>query len=306
MLTEGIKQSESYQMFIKYSISLIPPEKSRCKGSQGKKTTNTPKAAVDMFEESDSKPARKQIGKEEAAREVHATHERITIDSDPRPARRRPLEKLVADTMQALKASRKSIRSQAHVGGSSKGTVTKPRVLGESTVTPTTSKVESGYTKEDDDENIEWVDTDEEEEKNNDDDDKSIDLEKTYNKETDNEVMHGEEYVLDDDEEIDDESVHGDEKVNDDEDEEMTNTEDVDTGNSDEEITNAPKADAEKAKDVKNDIKKAKLPPSGSRLSVSSGFSNQFLNLYSNTSIISTIKDTRDAEINSLLDVQIQ
>ncbi|GKB24646.1 hypothetical protein Tco_0864047 [Tanacetum coccineum] len=43
---------------------------------------------------------------------------------------------------------------------------------------------------------------------------------------------------------------------------------------------------AEKAEEVKDDIKKAKLPPSGSSLFVSSGFGNQFLNLSSDTSLI--------------------
>ncbi|GJW61779.1 hypothetical protein Tco_0111114 [Tanacetum coccineum] len=37
MLTDAIKQSESYQMFIKYSTGQIPPKKSRGKGSKGKK-----------------------------------------------------------------------------------------------------------------------------------------------------------------------------------------------------------------------------------------------------------------------------
>ncbi|GKB61302.1 hypothetical protein Tco_0917488 [Tanacetum coccineum] len=46
MLNEGIKQSESYQMFIKYSTSLIPPKKSRGKGSQGKKTADAPQAVL--------------------------------------------------------------------------------------------------------------------------------------------------------------------------------------------------------------------------------------------------------------------
>ncbi|GKF64913.1 hypothetical protein Tco_0188361, partial [Tanacetum coccineum] len=92
MLTEGIKQSESYQMFIRYSTGLLPPKKSRGKGSQGKKTADTPEAAVDVFEESDSEPARKQTSRksmslteaaeEEAARQVHATHERIVTESD--------------------------------------------------------------------------------------------------------------------------------------------------------------------------------------------------------------------------------
>ncbi|GJZ86012.1 hypothetical protein Tco_0657622 [Tanacetum coccineum] len=60
MLTEKIKQSKSYQMFIKYSISLIPPKKSRGKGSQGKKIADTRKETVKVSEESDSELARKR------------------------------------------------------------------------------------------------------------------------------------------------------------------------------------------------------------------------------------------------------
>ncbi|GKF24222.1 hypothetical protein Tco_0076544 [Tanacetum coccineum] len=52
--------------------------------------------------------------------------------------------------------------------------------------------------------------------------------------------------------------------------------------------------------------KKAELPPISSNIFVSSGFGNQFLNLSSDTSLVGTVKDTIDAEINSLLDVQIQ
>ncbi|GJW98266.1 hypothetical protein Tco_0180074 [Tanacetum coccineum] len=322
------------------------PYHSRGKGSQGNKEAVSLKPTSDEeFDESDAKPARKRTGsrrvikkkvsifaddniipepdvalelgkslsltkaaEEEAARQVHATHERIVIKSDPEPPRRRPSgiafrdtssvskkmsldlsqklkgiqtltpeEKLTADTMQILKSSRKSIRSQPHAGGSCKGTGTKPGVLDESTVTPTTSsegtEEESEYTKEDyDDENIKWVDTDEEEKKNDDDDDKSINLEKTDDEETDDEFVHSEEYVQDDDEETDDESVHGDAQVNDDEDEKMANAEDADTGNGDEESIDAAKADAEKAKEVKDDIKKAELPSLGSSLPVSLGF----------------------------------
>ncbi|GJX29137.1 hypothetical protein Tco_0237216 [Tanacetum coccineum] len=39
MLTNDTKQSEAYKVFIGYSIGLIPPKKSRGKGSQGKKPT---------------------------------------------------------------------------------------------------------------------------------------------------------------------------------------------------------------------------------------------------------------------------
>ncbi|GKE40700.1 hypothetical protein Tco_1464105, partial [Tanacetum coccineum] len=87
---------------------------------------------------------------------------------------------------------------------------------------------------------------------------KSINLEKTDDELTDDEFMH----------------------VNDEEDEEMTNAE---TRNGDEEITEAAKADADKTKEAKDDIKEAKFPPLSSSLLVYS-----------------------DVEINSLLDVQIQ
>ncbi|GJS86285.1 hypothetical protein Tco_0752826 [Tanacetum coccineum] len=321
------------------------------KGSQVKKTADTPEVTVDVFEESGFEPARKQIcskreikkkvtvfaddkiipesdvvlelgksislteaTKEEAARQFHATHARIVTESVPEPARRRP----------------------SGTGGSSEGTGRIPGVSDESTITPKTSsegtgaktgvpdkekvtskvkadaildwgsKEEIEYTKEDDDDkNIESVETDEEEE-NNDDDDDNIDLEKIDDEETDDEFVHSEEHVQDDGEETDDESVHGDEQVNDDEDEEMTNAEDAETGNGDEDITDAAKADAEKAEEVKDDVKKAELPPTSSSLSVSLGFGKQFLNLSSDTSLIGTVKDTTDDEINSLLDVQIQ
>ncbi|GKE63950.1 hypothetical protein Tco_1514317 [Tanacetum coccineum] len=113
-------------MFLKYSTGQIPPKKSRGKGSQGKKTTNTPVANVDVSEESDLEPARKrtasrrvvkkkviiftadniipdpdvalELGKsislieaaeEEAARQVHATHARIVTESEPEPAKKK-------------------------------------------------------------------------------------------------------------------------------------------------------------------------------------------------------------------------
>nr|GEU70151.1 hypothetical protein [Tanacetum cinerariifolium] len=63
---------------------------------------------------------------------------------------------------------------------------------------------------------------------------------------------------------------------------------DADPGNGDEEITDTAKADAKKTKEVKDDIKKAKLPPSSSSLSISLGFGNQFLNVSSDTSLIDT------------------
>nr|GEX33977.1 hypothetical protein [Tanacetum cinerariifolium] len=53
-------------------------------------------------------------------------------------------EDLAANTMQVLKAIKKSSRSQPHTGGSSKGTGVSPRVLDESTVIVTTSSEGTG------------------------------------------------------------------------------------------------------------------------------------------------------------------
>ncbi|GJS71487.1 hypothetical protein Tco_0704328 [Tanacetum coccineum] len=55
-------------------------------------------------------------------------------------------------------------------------------------------------------------------------------------------------------------------------------------------ITDAAKADAEKTSEVKDDPKKTELPPSSSSLSDSSGFGDQFLKLYSDSSLIAKLE----------------
>ncbi|GJX00509.1 hypothetical protein Tco_0184422 [Tanacetum coccineum] len=230
-----------------------------------------------------------------------------------------PEEHEAANIMQALKESKKTNRRQPGTRGSnegtgvslgvpnestfvhatsSEGTGTKPGVPDEKKVTSEEkvilewgSKQESEYLEEDqgDDEEVGWIDSNEDEEKKDDtNDDNSINLEMT------------------DDEETNDEFVHGDEQVNDDEDEEMTNAKVEESGNGDEENTDAAKTDAGKTEEVKDDAKKVELPLTSSSLSVSLGFVDQFLKLSSDTSLVSTIKDTTDAEINYLLDIKIQ
>ncbi|GJY01146.1 hypothetical protein Tco_0359298 [Tanacetum coccineum] len=49
-------------MFLKYSTGLIPPKKSRGKGSQGKKTTDVSQESVDVSDESEPEPAKKRTG----------------------------------------------------------------------------------------------------------------------------------------------------------------------------------------------------------------------------------------------------
>ncbi|GJR14880.1 MAK10-like protein [Tanacetum coccineum] len=96
-----------------------------------------------------------------------------------------------------------------------------------------------------DDEEVDWIDFDEYKEKKDDiDDDKSINLKMT------------------DDEETNDEFVHSVEQVNDDEDEEMTNIEVEESGNGDEENTDAAKTDAGKTEEVKMMPRKLQQAPS--------------------------------------------
>ncbi|GJR05797.1 hypothetical protein Tco_0528781 [Tanacetum coccineum] len=166
MLTEAIKQSESYQMFINYSTGQIPPKKSRGKGSQRKKTTDDSQETVDVSEESKPEPepvkrktsskrrAKKKITlptddniifdgpdtalelgksisktnteKAKAARQVHATHARIMTESVFEPTRRRKSGKVTSDPPKKLKGVPDG--STVISATSSEGTSTKPRV----------------------------------------------------------------------------------------------------------------------------------------------------------------------------------
>nr|GEU52613.1 hypothetical protein [Tanacetum cinerariifolium] len=271
MLIDKIKQSESYQMFFKYSTGQISPKKSRGKGSQGNKIAYTTEATVDVSKESDSKQLGKSISltkaiEEEATRQVHVTHARIVTEPVPEPARRRPSgdNYVLEAQIKELVFHQEAIIGDTIISG------TKVPVLDESTVFLAILSEETG-TKPGvlDEENVTFKD--------------NVILEwgskpnSEYCKEED------EEHVQDDDEETDDEFVHGDEQVNENEDEEMTNAEVKESRNNDEEITDVAKVDAEKNKEIKDDTKKAELPLTSSSLS-----------------------DTIDVVINSLLDIKIQ
>ncbi|GJW23334.1 hypothetical protein Tco_0033956 [Tanacetum coccineum] len=80
----------------------------------------------------------------------------------------------------------------------------------------------------------------------------------------------------------------------------------VSSDKGDEEIIDAAKEEAEKTSEAKDDTKKIELPPSSSSLSVSSGFGDQFLKISSDSSLVSTVKDSADADVSSLLDIPIQ
>ncbi|GJU15353.1 hypothetical protein Tco_1143319 [Tanacetum coccineum] len=257
----------------------------------------------------------------EAARQVHATYVRIVTESVPKPTKRRksgkvtydppkklkgvpyltPEEQEAADIMQDLKESKR----QPGTRGSSEGTGTILGVLDEFTVVSATSSegtgTKLGVPDEEKDiieENVilEWGSEQEIEYSEEDelDDEKKDDKEGDANDE-------------DDETEFDkDDTYYYKIRVCIDEDKEMLNAEVEDSDKGDEEVTDAAKAYAEKTSEVKDDAKKTELPLKSFSLSVSSGFGDQFLKLSSNSSLVSTVKDTTVAEINSLLEVKIQ
>ncbi|GJZ36939.1 hypothetical protein Tco_0583130 [Tanacetum coccineum] len=149
-------------MFLKYSTSQIPPKKSRGKGSQGKKPSESlhVEADVDVFEESDLN---------------------LTVtESSPASKKRRPtrsiLQRYLIRNKKALKENKKASRRQTCTRGSSEGTGSILRVLDESTIIFATS---SKGTEEDqgDDEDIDWINSDDDEEKKDDtDDDKNEEM----------------------------------------------------------------------------------------------------------------------------------
>ncbi|GJS11453.1 retrovirus-related pol polyprotein from transposon TNT 1-94 [Tanacetum coccineum] len=270
-------------------------KKSRGKGSQGKKTADTHVADVVVSEESDPKPARKKTSsKRRVKKKVTLSTDDNIISDDPDAALE--LEQEAADTMQALKESRKTSRRQPGTRGSNKGTGTIPGVPNRSTVVSATSSEGTGTKpgvpdeeKDITEENVilEWGSEQESEHSEED----QLDDEEKDDKDDDTDD-EGDDYISDnqDDDDEDDETESDEDEIykykirmRKDEDEEMLNAKVEDSGKGDAEVSDAAKADAENFKEAKDDSKKVELPPT-----------------------ISTVKDTTDAEINSLLEVKIQ
>ncbi|GKA26591.1 hypothetical protein Tco_0712700 [Tanacetum coccineum] len=173
---------------------LNTPKKSKGKGSQGKQQPATSKKKVSIYVDDNIIPEpdvalglRKSISltkaeEEEAARRVHATHERLVSESDE------PFDKPTNRPTGRRRPSGISFRDT-------------------SSVSKKKSPDQSQKLKAD--EKIEWLSTNEEEKKQDDvDDDRSIDIEETDDdddEKTEYEFVHGDEHVHDDvDEEMKD------------------------------------------------------------------------------------------------------
>nr|GFA08684.1 hypothetical protein [Tanacetum cinerariifolium] len=127
MLTDAIKRSESYQMFIKYLTHHIPPKKSKGKGSKGKKTAKDQTEAKEV----------------EAARKVHATHARIVTEfvSESNKKKSSGISSksvVIQDTPSAPNSKTATSKTKL------KGTSSKPGVPNESTFVSATSSEGTG------------------------------------------------------------------------------------------------------------------------------------------------------------------
>ncbi|GJV29698.1 retrovirus-related pol polyprotein from transposon TNT 1-94 [Tanacetum coccineum] len=343
ILTDAIKHSESYQMFIKYSTNQIHPKKSR--GKAKKKTSGKRRvkkkvtlSADDNIISDDPDAAlvlaksisQTEATKAEAARQVHATHARIVTEFIPESAKKksggRILKSIVIqDTPSAPKSkpatskeSKKTSRRLPGTGGSNEGTGTIPGVPDESTVISAISSegtgIKPGVPGEEKDITeekviLEWGDEQDSEHSDDDNDDVKKDgKDGDANDEGDDHISDTQDA---NDEDVETESDEDDIykykiRVRKDEDEEMINAEVDDSDKGDEEVTELAKAVAEKTSEANDDPKKTELSPSSSSLFVSLGFGYQFLKLSSDSYLVNTIKDIIVSEIISLLEVKIQ
>nr|GEU41091.1 hypothetical protein [Tanacetum cinerariifolium] len=183
---------------------------------------------------------------------------------------------------------------------SSEGVGITPEVPDESTRKFTTSSEGADDSHQSDDEHVNedeitWVSTNDEEKANEDDeeedDDRSIDIEETDDERID----------LENDDQVMDDAVKNDvEKAEEekDADKEPTRDEQAIKNQADDDIVGTLVTMSQK--------EKPEVPPSSFSHSLSSNYGNQFLNISSDTSLVSIIKDHTYTKINSLLDIPIQ
>nr|GEW42861.1 copia protein [Tanacetum cinerariifolium] len=194
MLNNAIKQSESYQMFLKFSTGQIPPKKSRGKARKRTASKRVVKKKVTISVADNIIPdldVALELGKSIrkrpsgiAFRDTSQVSKKVS--SDPSQKLKgvqslTPKEQEAADTMQALKESKKTNKKQSGTRGSSVGTGRIPGVPDESIVVYATLCEGTGT--------LPGV----LEKKDDTDDDKSIDLEMTDDGETDDEFVDGDE-----------------------------------------------------------------------------------------------------------------
>ncbi|GJY10940.1 hypothetical protein Tco_0379125 [Tanacetum coccineum] len=314
MMNDDIKDTEAYQTYISLSIGIELLKKGigKGKGLMGKKDIVTPSkkglitADENIISDPDVAPklgetiSRTEAEEQEEARRVHETHERLMTkttsndEEEGRVIRRQSSSVVIRDTLKVL--LNETLDQSQNLKGE-----------------------------------IETLLSDDERTKS---DQEKAESEKVEDKE----VYDGKE-VKDDDEihdkeekhDVNDE-VHDDEKKHDDDEiayEEEFDDERTESEKDDQEMVDAEKIDAEKAKEEKDDKEqsgdeqakddqaqddqavalisiphkeKPKLPPSSSSLSPLFDYSNQFLNVSSDVSLVGIVKETANIKINSIIE----
>ncbi|GJY90139.1 hypothetical protein Tco_0505335 [Tanacetum coccineum] len=217
-------------------------------------------------------------------------------------------EQEAADTIKALKESRKSSKRQPSTRGLHKGTGSKPGVPNEPAVVSTASSEGTGVKPGvlDEDKDI----TKEKDDKDDDVDDEGDDEHISKAQDADDEDAKTES----DSDEIYKYKIH----VHKDVDEEMGEPEIIKQEKTEKEVlTDVAKLDTEKSAEEVGDAEKTIVsssqvkestvfPIPSSSLSISSGFGTQFLNSSSGISLTSILKDTTEADVSSLKDITIQ
>ncbi|GJR61843.1 hypothetical protein Tco_1504005 [Tanacetum coccineum] len=277
-----------------------------------------PDAALELAKSINKTEAKEQ----EAARLVYETHECLVTEKPTE--RRRQTGVVFRDTptvqqKKPLDQSQKLKGVQVMSVEERLAADTKKAVPDEPTIGPEAdddSEDNWGTKSNNEVEDIPWVDTDDDkdddDEEEDNDDDQSIDLEET----DDEENLH------DNDETQRDEYVHEDEYVHVDDDE-RTELDNKDQAIDDTKMNDDDKVEKEKDTDQEPIQEQAKYEVAGvlvsmthkekpillistSSQSVSSNYSYQFLISSPEHSLLGTVKESEDAEITSMVDVQIQ
>nr|GEW46480.1 hypothetical protein [Tanacetum cinerariifolium] len=220
-------------------------------------------------------------------------------------------EHKAADIMQVLKESKKSDKRQPGTKGSHEGIGTIPGVPYDPTVFSTTSSEgissktwvpnkEKDITKEK--VILNWEDEQDSKHSEDNDDIEKDDKDGDANNKGDDHVSDTQDADDEDDKtESDEDEIYKYKiRVHKDDDVEMKDAEVEESNKGEEKVTDAAKEEAKKTLKAKDDTKKYELPSSSSNLYVSSGFSDQFLKLYSDSSLVSTVKDSAYTNVSSL------
>ncbi|GJR26224.1 hypothetical protein Tco_1102456 [Tanacetum coccineum] len=336
-ITDEIKKSEAYKMYFKYSTSLIPPKKGRGRGAQGTKATDAPKQTnvvckkttvaskkkqpkrkLVLHDESEGEPHNRPTGKKKRMPRVVVIQEPPSVPVKKTQVSSGKLKgiELLYDEAREGAGLRPEVPDEltGKSTDSDEGAGTSPEVSDESEDKSEAKDDLDDWGSTDDEEyllaykdekpeDILWQSTDDDVSENNDeedesDDDKSIDIEKTNDERMNTDV---------------EDQVKGVAKMNIDEKVEEENTKRVEEQKEDEEL----KAEEELKGDYQagdeqlvihvstTQRETPSLPQSTSNHLVSSNFGNPFINS-PNASLIGTIPENTEAEMNSLLDIQIQ